>query len=276
MPEDKETDTFDYIVRKLHLATRDVRWRALYRTMHNMGETRPITHVPALIEYINSDFLSRNYKNLQETLYKYYATYQMGKLGVLQFQYGRGIRRLANRIMRSMISSILENDDDLMILNYNLLSMDQRIEFITRTLMATHQKISEHIPSAAPALTNVKLDTEYNKRKKRKPNESALAYYSHKYKHIGLCPPLFESDDINEIINVMTHEYVHVLQSVYKSSLPLTILRYADANRVAMFRLPHDVRPIELESNRVADMVTKKFLPSYEIAVEKYNDTHDM
>ena len=246
-----KSDKFWTGVRKITKKTEPMRWRALYRTMHAMDTDKKLDDIPAL--------------------------YQLTKLSLLQYQHGRRVKKTANLIMNNMIQTILENDDDLLILNYKLLTETQRYELIGRILSNMHVKISETVPDVAPRLVQIKHDTKYNKEKlKTNPKATpAMAYYNYHSKHIGICPELLNKDDFLTVAGVLAHEYVHVLQSVYKSSLPTPIIKFMHRHRKPLFKMGHNARPNEKEANRIKDLVKRRFPKRYETLSDAYYSERD-
>ena len=235
-------------LRTVVLKTRPARWRSLYRTMHAMDTTQKMGDIPAL--------------------------YQITKLSLLQYQYGRKMKKIAKTLTDNIIKSILENDDDLSALNLRLLTRTEKQEFIIRTINSTHKKMSEIVPDAAPLLKNVVLDTEYNK-KPEKRKRPALAYYSSQNYQIGICPELLKYNDMDFIASVIAHEYVHVLQAAYSSSLPTPIIRFLRQHTRAKMRLSHDLRPNEQEALKIDDIVQRRFNERYLELADIYYSEHD-
>lgn len=246
------------------------RWRMLYRTMHKIDDLYTYGPSPALqdalenISKILSMIPSKNLKELATKLPDMELLYNFEKLNLLQHQRGERIKNMARLIMFNMINTIIENNEEIVVMNYNLLDEKQRIDFITKTLMATHKKISVHIPAVSDAVRTVIVDYEYDT---KYPDEPARAYYDKSAQLIGLCPLILSDDNINSVIATMSHEYVHALQAVYKSALPTPILKFSWEYYNTMHKLPHSQRTIEKEANKVTRMVRNSFNTRFQQAV---------
>ena len=260
--------------RKLYDKSRAIHWRALYRTVHQIKATQDNISNPTMLERAAQALLpSKTYNKLSEIPY----AYQFAKLSILQHHRGKRTKDLARMIIQTMINDMLETGNDFIALNYATIDTKYRMEFVAETLMNTHKKISEQIPEVAPALRRVIFDPEYNQRKKKSKNDSfiANAYYSCAKKQIGFCPEGLAGNDIAALAKTMAHEYVHVLQSVYASTLPTPILRLSWQHHSTMHKFPHHLRPIEKEANRVGRLVGHNFQKYFDKLSNDYYATHD-
>lgn len=274
MTQQNKLTRFQKAVRKLYDKSRPKRWRALYRTVHQIKATQDNISNPTMLERAAQILLpTKTYEKLSEIPY----AYQFAKLSVLQHHRGKRTKDLARMIMQTMINDMLETGNDLIVLNYAITDTRYRMEFVAETLMNTHRKISEQIPEVSPALKRVIFDPEYNQRKKKSKNDSFIAdaYYSRAKKQIGFCPEGLDGDDIAALANTMAHEYVHVLQSVYESTLPTPILKLSWQHHNTMHKFPHDLRPIEKEANRVGRLVGHNFQKYFDKLSNEYYATHD-
>lgn len=184
------------------------------------------------------------------------------RIGMFRPLNNRQTKNNADRILYAMISTILHNEDESLVRRYRLLSKTERINFARRTILGTHRRISHEFSDLAPHLVDVQYD--------EKANPTHYGSYDDRSATIYLRPGVLSSDDISILMNTLAHEYVHVMQMTYHSSLPNTVLRAWHARRQAMNGVAYDRRPIEREAFQIGDIVGAKFSREFHNQSENY------
>ncbi len=231
---------FESATKKLSRQMRKIFWRSLYDATYNLVQ----------------------HHNLSDTA----VAFKMSTIGLLYpVRSGKRTKDNARRIMYSMILAILENNDTDSVRNYNLLSTTERVEFANRTMQRTHKAILKEFPQLAPYFCTLHSDENIP--------EGTHAYYIQSKAEISLNPLHLEKSDFNDFIDTLTHEYVHVMQAAFVSTLPTPILNIDSCRIVATKKIPYILNPMEREAFRIGHLVSHNFGRYFEDKVIEFQDT---
>lgn len=241
---EQKRNIFERGILRIHAKVRPTLWRKLYHVTYKMSANQQMPESDALKE--------------------------LKKFARLYRPHGVKFRNMGKLILYNMMDAVIENQDDFFIWNYYARATEkERYGFAHRTLKKMHRKISDQMPHLRPYLTTIKTDKEYNK----KPNKSGVhGYYSASTKTIGITPLAVRGNDVYELINTMAHEYVHLLQAAYSSSLPYPVLHFIDTHVQANQDMEYRQRPIEQEAFRAGALIAKSFRHRFDDYWYEYNN----
>lgn len=227
----RELNKFERGIIAIHgKVIRPILWRKLYRTTHKLIRTQDISE---------SD-----------------AQKQLQKFAYLYVPHGKKIKNMGKLILYNMMDAVIENQDDFVLWHFERTTPAQRYGFAYRTLKKMHRKISAELPHVRPYLTTIKFDQEYNTRPGKK---NTYGYYNASQKLIAITPHGVNVESVYELIDTMAHEYIHLLQAAYSSSIPTPILRFIHTHSAATQNIEYHWRPKEKEARAGARMITRAF-----------------
>lgn len=171
-------------------------------------------------------------------------------IGILAKASGLNARRLAHDLRGTMFETIYENNDSSIILHYDDYDINEHMRFARRTLTVMHKKINSH---GATQLNVNPIEMVYPKAGQR-----ILGVYRPRDNQIGLSARTLSSD-LKTLIETMAHEYTHVLQESYDSSLSRPLLEFINRHPIANKTVPYKKQLIEKEARAVAGIVAQDF-----------------
>lgn len=215
-------------IAKIYIKLRPALWRAQYRIIHRMQDKYDMSEIP--------------------------AAWNILKLGMLADPYGKRLKRTARKIRDNMFDAIIANNDELLVWNFHMATMEQRMEFAKNTLMAMHTQISAKEPEVRPALKRVIKKDSPDKQQKK----TVHATYSGHSGTIAMTE-FGLSQGLCEVADTMAHEYTHALQIVLRSALPTAVLDFIRHHPRGYNWTPYSLRPKEAEAWAVGARVGKNF-----------------
>jgi len=225
---DKKESAFFQAIKKLYFKVKPALWRAEYRIVHRMRDQYDMSEIP--------------------------AAWNLIKLGLLAYPHGKRFKRNANKIRKNMFDAIIDNNDELLIWNFHLATLEERMEFAQNTLMTMHNKISAKEPDIRPALKRVTKQPMSRKQKRQK----LLGMYYGRSGKIAMTE-LGLSRELCAMADTMAHEYTHALQNVLRSALPTDVMKFINRHPRGYKWTPYLLRPDETEAWAAGNRVGKNF-----------------
>lgn len=211
-------------IKKIKEKRRQANWRRLYRIVHEMSQDTYMSLIPA----------ARN----------------LHGIGILAQGTGLKTRRLAHDLRGVLFETIYENNDSSIILHYDDYDINEHLQFARRTLIMMHNKINSN---GATQLNVNPIEAIYPR-----ANQNILGAYRPHDNHIGLSARTLTSN-LKTLIKTMSHEYTHVLQETYDSSLSRPLLEFVNRHPTANKTVPYRKKLIEKEARTVAEIVATDF-----------------
>ena len=234
-----KTNVFTAGIQRIKNAIHRPLWRTVYVAMYKLSQYQDLS---------NNDLASA-----------------LAKLGLLYSPHQRRTHKLARNLRNALFESIIQNGNIDQVWNYHILDTTQRITFARDTLLSAHQILSQNDTPTYLKLRDVFFDTYYD----APFGGTTMGYYIPSDGAIGLCAESLMSDNISDLIYLLSHEYTHVQQMAFKSTLPRVILRALEQRYDANQKVPYLLRIDEREANRIGHLVAKNFIANFQDYLSK-------
>jgi hypothetical protein len=228
MPELKKL--FSAAQNKVAAKTKFIKWRMLYNTMHKIDTAGDDMNIFAAIWHANV----------------------LARLVTLRDNPAR--IKFARELEADFFEAIYQTNNELFMYNYDITDTKHRKQFLSDVITRVHKNKSAGRPEIADYLHDVKFLPPHKKRFAEYNLEKNIVFY----------PPALQRTSLARFMKAPLHEYIHLLQRTYNSTLSETALKLEIEYPVLNMFVPRKRRLKEQEAlllaNKKTDNIVDRFL----------------